>query len=279
MNNFKFYSQTTHEVNKLIAKRYSTSFSSAMSLLDEPVRIHLYSIYGYVRVADELVDSLRPSNSTQQLDSFVAETKQALSSGCSLNPIIHSFALTTKRFKIPDQLAQAFFDSMKMDIKKRKYNKAQYQQYVYGSAEVVGLMCLCVFISGNKSKYKKLQPGAQALGSAFQKVNFLRDIASDSQDLSRVYFPDLDLKKFTEEQKAKVITDITLELNQASKVISGLPRSSRYGVMLACQYYSALLAKLKNTPAQRISSTRIRINNGHKAGIYCLVRLRKLLHI
>ena len=279
MNKFKFYTQTSHDINKLIATRYSTSFSSAMSLLDEPIRTNLYSIYGYVRVADELVDSLRPKNSQKQLDAFIAETDQALISGTSLNPVIHSFAITAKRYNIPDDLTRAFFDSMAMDIKKTKYSKAQYQKYIYGSAEVVGLMCLCVFIDGKKSKFTKLKPGARALGSAFQKVNFLRDIASDSQDLGRVYFPGVDMKKFTQDEKAKVIADIRLELAEASKVISALPHSSRYGVMLACQYYSALLRKLSKTPASQLASSRIRINNGHKAAIYCLVVTRKLLHI
>lgn len=279
MNKIKFYTQTSHDINKLIATRYSTSFSSAMSLLEEPIRTHLYSIYGYVRVADELVDTLRPKNSQKQLDAFIAETTQALSSGTSLNPVIHSFAVTAKRYNIPDDLTQAFFDSMAMDIKKTKYSKAQYQKYIYGSAEAVGLMCLCVFTDGKKSKYTKLKPGAQALGSAFQKINFLRDIASDSQDLGRVYFPSIDMKKFTQEEKAKVILEIRLELLEASKVISLLPHSSRYGVMLACRYYKALLSKLNKTPASQLVSTRIRINNTHKAAIYCLVVVRKILHI
>lgn len=279
MNTVDLYTRTASEASRLITQKYSTSFSTAMRLLDEPVRTHLYNTYGYVRVADELVDTLRPKNASMQLDSFIEESKQALTSGVSLNPVIHAFTFTAKANKIPADLVEAFFVSMRMDLSKRSYGKTEYAEYIYGSAEVVGLMCLCIFTQGNKSQYTKLKSGAQALGSAFQKINFLRDIAADSSGLGRIYFPSIDFKNFTEAQKQELINEMRAELTTAKAVIPQLPRSSRYGVSLAFNYYSALVSRLDKASVDEVKNSRLRVNDAYKVYLFCLVGVRKLLHI
>lgn len=279
MKSLDLYTHTASQSSRLITQNYSTSFSAAMRLLDEPVRTHLYNTYGYVRVADELVDTLRPKNASKQLDNFIEESQQALFSGVSLNPVIHAFTFTVKENRIPVELVEAFFVSMRMDLSKHRYVKAEYADYIYGSAEVVGLMCLCIFTHGNKSQYAQLKLGARALGSAFQKVNFLRDMAADNIELGRIYFPDVDFKKFDEAQKRKLIEEITAELTTAKAVIAQLPRSSRYGVLLAFNYYNALVSKLAKTPVDEIKNNRLRVSDMYKLYLFCLVGLRKLLHI
>lgn len=278
MNRKSFYNSTAFETSKLVAKRYSTSFSAAMSLLDEPVKTHLYNIYGYVRVADELVDTLRPKNTKNQLTQFIEDTNQAIESGVSLNLTIHSFAITSKKYNIPRGYLDAFFTSMRMDQAKKRYSKKDYDKYIYGSAEVVGLMCLCVFTEGKRSLQNKTLEGARSLGSAFQKVNFLRDMASDKAELGRVYFPKLEFNNFNEDIKTEIILEIRGELKVAKEALKMLPRSSRYGVILALNYYSSLLNKLEKTPAKEVRTTRIRINNLYKTLIYMYVYSRKLLH-
>jgi len=279
MNNSELYTKTSQQINKLITQQYSTSFSTAMRLLNEPDRTHLYNIYGFVRVADELVDTLRPSNAAILLKDFETHTFTAIRSQVSLNPVIHAFAKTVHTYNIPSQLIKAFFISMSMDLSKKKYSASQYQAYIYGSAEAVGLMCLCVFTEGKISSYKKYTPAAQALGSAFQKVNFLRDLQADNLDLGRVYFPGVDFTHFNDEQKNTITQDISNDFKQAKVMIHQLPVASRYGVLLAYMYYMVLLHKLITTPANRLKQERIRVQSPHKLVLYILVVIRKFLRI
>ncbi|MBA3679372.1 squalene/phytoene synthase family protein [Candidatus Saccharibacteria bacterium] len=279
MNNSELYTKTSQQINKLITQQYSTSFSTAMRLLDEPDRTHLYNIYGFVRVADELVDTLRPNNSAILLKDFEADTFETIRSQISLNPVIHAFAITVNTCNISLDLIKAFFVSMHMDLSKKKYSDSQYQAYIYGSAEAVGLMCLCVFTEGKISSYKKYTPAAQALGSAFQKVNFLRDLRADNSDLGRVYFPGVDFAHFNDKQKNTIIQDISSDFKQAKIMIHQLPIASRYGVLLAYLYYMALLHKLTKTATNRLKQDRIRVLSPHKLALYILVVIRKFFRI
>lgn len=273
------YSQTSQEINSIITKRYSTSFSAAIKLVDEPSRSHIYNIYGFVRVADELVDTLQPHNGSKLLDELLVETKRAITSQISLNPVVHAFAITVVRYKISNELIEAFFSSMKADLKKTKYTKSAYEDYIYGSAEVVGLMCLSVFVDGNQKQYNRLLPGAKALGSAFQKVNFLRDIKSDNKQLGRMYFPKLNFATFDQADKTAIEAEITSEFEMAKTVINSLPRTSRYGVLLAYYYYRALLGRISRSSVEQIKAKRIRVPNVQKAVLFVFVYMSKLLRI
>lgn len=273
----QLYLDTSASMSRLVTKRYSTSFSMAIMLLSEPVKTDIYNIYGFVRIPDELVDSLRPKDCKKQLDTYFEQTYDALTTGTSSNPIIHAFVNTATKYSIPKDIIKPFFDSMQTDIDKKKYTTEQYKQYIYGSAEVVGLMCLMVFVYGDKNKYKKLAPGASALGSAFQKINFLRDISSDSTNLGRVYFPDIDIKRISTKDKETIEADVKKDLMAAEKMIKELPISSRYGVRLAFYYYQALYKKIVRSKPEEILKVRIRINNFHKASLLVLCALQKLL--
>ncbi len=273
------YSEVSQAINAIITKQYSTSFSVAIRLLDKSIRTDIYNIYGYVRVADELVDTLRPKDSLRMLKDFNIETTQAIKVGVSLNPVIHAFAQTVIKYQIDYSLIQAFINSMTMDISKKSYNKKQYKDYIYGSAEVVGLMCLMVFLGGNKTKYKKLTLGAKALGSAFQKVNFLRDLNIDNQELGRIYFPNIDIENFQSDQKKQIEQEILADFKIAQSTIYQLPYSSRYGVLLAYWYYRLLLRKIQKTSAQVLKEKRVRVSDITKLLLYIVVFGEKLLHI
>lgn len=275
----QLYLETSISMSRLVTKRYSTSFSMAILLLSEPVKTNIYNIYGFVRIPDELVDSLRPKDCKKQLQTYFNQTYDALSTGTSSNPIIHAFANTAIKYSIPKDIIKPFFDSMLSDITKKKYTTDQYKQYIYGSAEVVGLMCLMVFVDGNRDQYNKLKPSASALGSAFQKINFLRDISSDNISLGRVYFPDINIKRLTETDKKYIEADIQKDLTTAKQMIKELPASSRYGVKLAYYYYSSLYRKIVRTKSQELLRARIRINNFHKSLLFILCWLQKLLRI
>ena len=231
-------------------------------------RKHIYNIYGFVRFTDEIVDSFHNFNKKDLLSRFEEDLKYALEIKISMNPILNSFQYTVHVNNIQQELIDAFLKSMKMDLYKQKYSsKEEYQEYIYGSADVVGLMCLSVFVEGDKNQYNRLKPQAMSLGSAFQKVNFLRDLNSDYQVLDRTYFPNLDLSNFNEKSKASIIAEIEKDFDHALKGIFMLPESARLGVYTAFKYYKQLLIKLKKTPSKKIQSSRIRVPNYQKMSV------------
>lgn len=263
-----FYDIVSYDCSKLVTQRYSTSFSLGTRLLSNSIRVHIYNIYGFVRFADEIVDSFHEFNKVDLLNRFEEDLMHAISNKISLNPILNSFQFTVNEKKIDIELIQAFLKSMRMDLTKNNYKtKKEYNEYIYGSADVVGLMCLKVFVDGDNSKYEKLKPYAMSLGSAFQKVNFLRDLNADFKNLDRTYFPNLNLSNFDEESKVNIINEIEKDFNHALKGIFMLPESSRLGVYTAYKYYRKLLIKLKNTPSVKIQSARIRVPNYQKMGV------------
>lgn len=273
------FHEVSHECSRLTTKRYSTSFSSAIKLLHKDVRGPIFDIYGLVRFADEIVDTLHDFDKATLLANFKAETYAAIENGVSLNPIIHSFQRTVNRYNIDHKLIDAFFRSMEFDLDKAQYSTTDYQEYIYGSAEVVGLMCLYVFCDGNKESYELLKPSAQALGSAFQKVNFLRDVKADYQQLNRVYFPGVDFNSFTYEMKSLIESDIAKDFADAYAGILKLPLTARFGVYLAYKYYLSLFKKIKAVKPQRILEERIRIPNYMKLWVATKVVIRTQLNI
>ena len=273
------FHEVSHECSRLTTKRYSTSFSSAIKLLHKDVRGPIFDIYGLVRFADEIVDTLHDFDKATLLANFKAETYAAIENGVSLNPIIHSFQRTVNRFNIDHKLIDAFFRSMEFDLDKGQYSTTDYQEYIYGSAEVVGLMCLYVFCDGNKESYELLKPSAQALGAAFQKVNFLRDVKADYQQLNRVYFPGVDFNSFTYEMKSLIESDIAKDFADAYAGILKLPLTARFGVYLAYKYYLSLFKKIKAVKPQRILEERIRIPNYMKLWVATKVVIRTQLNI
>lgn len=263
-----FYDIVSYDCSKLVTQRYSTSFSLGTRLLSNSIRVHIYNIYGFVRFADEIVDSFHEFNKVDLLNRFEEDLMHAILNKISLNPILNSFQFTVNEKKIDIELIKAFLKSMRMDLTKNNYKtKKEYNEYIYGSADVVGLMCLKVFVDGDNSKYEKLKPYAMSLGSAFQKVNFLRDLNADFKNLDRTYFPNLKLSNFDEESKVNIINEIEKDFNHALKGIFMLPESSRLGVYTAYKYYRKLLIKLKNTPSVKIQSARIRVPNYQKMGV------------
>ena len=263
-----FYDIVSYDCSKLVTQRYSTSFSLGTRLLSNSIRVHIYNIYGFVRFADEIVDSFHEFNKVDLLNRFEEDLMHAISNKISLNPILNSFQFTVNEKKIDIELIKAFLKSMRMDLTKNNYKtKKEYNEYIYGSADVVGLMCLKVFVDGDNSKYEKLKPYAMSLGSAFQKVNFLRDLNADFKNLDRTYFPNLNLSNFDEANKVNIINEIEKDFNHALKGIFMLPESSRLGVYTAYKYYRKLLIKLKNTPSVKIQSARIRVPNYQKMGV------------
>ena len=274
------YDVVSHECSKLVTNRYSTSFSLGTRLLNSSIRTHIYNIYGFVRFADEIVDSFHEFNKEELLNRFTEDLMHAIEYKISLNPILNSFQFTVNDKKIDLELIQAFLESMRMDLNKNNYKtKVEYQKYIYGSADVVGLMCLKVFVNGDTSKYQKLKPYAMSLGSAFQKVNFLRDLNADFENLERTYFPNLNVSSFDEKTKDKIINEIETDFDNAVKGIFLLPESSRLGVYIAYQYYNKLLLKLKNTPSKKIQSARIRVPNYQKMGVLAQSFLRFHLNL
>ena len=263
-----FYDEVSFKCSRLVTTNYSTSFSLAVKMLAPSIREAIYSIYGFVRFADEIVDSFHDFEKEQLLVEFENEYYKAYYQGISLNPILNSFQITVKKYNIDDQLIQSFLKSMKLDLVKQTYNsKEEYEDYIYGSADVVGLMCLKVFVNGNQERYNQLKFEAMKLGSALQKVNFLRDLKDDSLVLNRNYFPDTDLNNFNEASKKAIIDDIESDFEDAFKGILKLPMEAKFGVYTAYVYYKKLLKKLKKTPCSEIGTTRIRVSNYTKAGL------------
>lgn len=261
------YRRVSSEVSRLLTKRYSTSFSTASMLFGKNIKPHIYNIYGLVRIADEIVDTYSGKDALNILDDFEKEVADSLTRGYSTNPVVQAFVDTATTYGIGKELISPFFKSMRTDTSKKTYSKKEYIEYIYGSAEVVGLMCLKVFCSGNKEEYENLEPGASALGSAFQKVNFLRDLASDQKNLGRYYFPVGSYQNFDDVLKQEIVEDIEQDFNIAIGAINHLPSSSRIAVTVAYRYYRALLSKLKATPAKKLKSERIRVSDINKLGI------------
>jgi 15-cis-phytoene synthase len=248
-----------------VTKAYSTSFSSAVKMLAPSIRQDIYNIYGFVRFADEIVDSFHEYNKEALFTRFQEDLDLALNEKISLNPILNAFQSTVHKHKIPYDLIASFMKSMHLDLQKSVYKtREEYQEYIYGSADVVGLMCLMVFVKGDKEKYEKLKDPAMKLGSAFQKVNFLRDLKADFEDLNRTYFPNTDLNKLTEVEKQEIISDIEKDFNEAYSGILLLPVEAKFGVYTAYRYYRRLLKKLKNTPSLEIKNTRVRVSDYQK---------------
>jgi len=260
----KLFDDLSYKISKQTTKQYSTSFSLGILALSPKIRNSIYAIYGYVRLADEIVDSFHDFDRSTLLARFREQTNQALEEKISLNPILQCFQETIHRYEIDVKLIDQFLNSMEMDLQKIDYNSDLYKQYILGSAEVVGLMCLHIFVDGNKEQYEILKPSAMKLGSAFQKVNFLRDLKDDYQVLGRTYFPNVDITFFDNSVKEHIEKDIQIEFREALEGIKNLPNSSRFGVYLAYRYYISLFRKIKRTPAKKIINQRIRISNGRK---------------
>lgn len=260
----QLFDQTTLDCSKLITERYSTSFTLGIKTLDKKFRLPIYAIYGFVRYADEIVDTFYEFDQKYLLEKFIKDTYEAIETGISLNPVLHSFQLIVNKYHIEYELINAFLHSMEMDLYKQEYTDEKYEEYIYGSAEVVGLMCLRIFCEGNSAMFDHLKNGARSLGAAFQKVNFLRDLKSDYIDRGRVYFPGVDFTQFTKESKQQIEADIQADFDAAYVAIKQLPRSARMGVYLAYVYYLTLFNKIKQTPATRIQEERIRVPDFQK---------------
>jgi len=254
----KFHS-VSNKSSKITTQEYSTSFSSAIRLLHHDIQQPIYNIYGFVRFADEIVDTFHDYDKALLLEEFETDTYAAIERGISLNPILNSFQQTVNEYKIDLDLIRAFFHSMKMDLSQKIYDKRNFNEYVYGSAEVVGLMCLYVFCEGKKELYGQLIFSARSLGAAFQKVNFLRDIKADYNSLSRMYFPGCDFNNFTEHDKRQIEEDIYKDFKEAYIGIIKLPFKSRFGVYVAYKYYLSLFKKIRNLEPARVLEARIRI--------------------
>ena len=263
-----------------VTKAYSTSFSSAVKMLAPSIRQDIYNIYGFVRFADEIVDTFHDYDKEALFSQFENELSLALSQKISLNPILNSFQHTVNKYNIPMELIDAFMHSMKLDLHKSVYTtEEEYNQYIYGSADVVGLMCLKVFVNGNDEKYEELKYSAMRLGSAFQKVNFLRDLKADYEDLSRTYFPNTDLSRLDEASKQQIINEIQADFDAGFEGIQKLPLEAKFGVYTAYIYYKKLLSKLKKTPSLEIKNTRIRVPDYEKVGLLAKCYLNYRLNI
>ncbi|WP_103070556.1 phytoene/squalene synthase family protein [Aquimarina sediminis] len=263
------FDEVSYSCSKLVTRKYSTSFSLATKMLSPKIRSEIYNIYGFVRFADEIVDSFHGYEKELLLNNFEKEYYESKKLGISLNPIINSFISTVSKYDITDDLVQAFLKSMRADLYKTEYKtEEEYKEYIYGSADVVGLMCLKVFVKGNQQKYEELKEAAMRLGSAFQKVNFLRDLKDDMQTLHRSYFPNVNLKELNQNSKAAIIKEIEKDFECAFEHgILRLPVEAKFGVYVAYRYYKRLLKKLKKVPSSEIMETRVRISNPMKVSL------------
>jgi 15-cis-phytoene synthase len=260
----ELYSTICQQCSMLITKRYSTSFSLGIRVFAKQYRAPIYAIYGFVRFADEIVDTFHDYPKADLLKRFREDTYRAIEEGISLNPVLHAFQEVVHRYGIERELIDAFLDSMEMDLHFHTYGDHLYKQYIYGSAEVVGLMCLRVFCESDDASYQRLKASACSLGSAFQKINFLRDMQSDYTERGRVYFPGIDYTRFTEEDKLAIEADIKHDFDEAYAGIIQLPKGVRLGVYLAYVYYTTLFQKIKNAPVHTVTSERIRVPDSRK---------------
>ncbi|MFT6699295.1 MAG: phytoene synthase [Porticoccaceae bacterium] len=277
----ELFDSVSNDCSKLVTKSYSTSFSLAVKMLSPKIRTDIYNIYGFVRFADEIVDTFHEHDKEKLMEHFERDYYLSIELGISLNPILNSFQQTVNKYKIPDEMVQAFLKSMKADLHKTEYQtKAEYDEYIYGSADVVGLMCLKVFVNGDNKQYEKLKLAAMRLGSAFQKVNFLRDLKDDYEVLNRSYFPNIDLGKLNEASKRLIIDEIEEDFNFAYKEgILKLPVEAKFGVYMAYRYYRRLLKKLKSVPSEKIMDTRIRISDPMKINLLARSYVKYKLNI
>ena len=274
------FDQISFECSRNVTKAYSTSFASAVRMLAPSIRQDIYNIYGFVRFADEIVDTFHEYNKEALFGFFEDDLQKALDNKISLNPVLNSFQATVHKYAIPKSLIDAFMKSMKQDLYKKEYTTFdEYSDYIYGSADVVGLMCLKVFVKGNDAKYEELKNSAMRLGSAFQKVNFLRDLKADYEELNRTYFPNTDLNCLNEESKQQIITEIEADFEAGFKGILKLPMEAKFGVYTAYVYYKKLLTKLKKTPSMEIKNTRIRVPDYEKVGLLANCYLKYRLNL
>jgi len=265
--------------SKLTTRAYSTSFSLGIRCLEKELRDPIYAVYGFVRFADEIVDTFHDHNKSELLNRFKEDTYHAINDKISLNPILHSFQIASNRFKFEPALVDQFLKSMEMDLALTSYDQKGIEEYILGSAEVVGLMCLRVFCKGDEQMYQHLKPSAMKLGSAFQKINFLRDLNADFNGMGRSYFPGVDLMNFTEKTKKEIEDDIAKDFHSGYEGIKQLPRSARFGVYVAYLYYMALFEKIKNTPCHVVLQSRIRVRNRRKISILAYSYLKHQLNL
>jgi len=270
------YDTISLRCSKVVTTGYSTSFSLGIRTLASRHRSAIYAIYGFVRLADEIVDTFFGHRQREMLERFRKDTAEAISEGVSPNPVLHSFQWAVNTYNIDKEFIDAFLFSMEMDLEQKNHDRNSYDQYIYGSAEAVGLMCLRVFCQGEPQRFDALREPARRLGSAFQKVNFLRDIRSDFVDRGRVYFPGVDFNKFTLAEKRQIEDDIADDFSEALEGIRGLDRGSRKGVYLAYSYYLALFAKIRKTPPDAVTGQRFRISNARKLWLLLKVTLKDL---
>lgn len=275
----KLFHHTSETCSQVVTEKYSTSFASAIRMLHKDIQKPVYNIYGFVRFADEIVDSFHEHDKKNLLLEFKQDTYDAIERKISLNPILHSFQRTVNNYNIDLQLVDAFFHSMYSDLEQTRYDSQGYREYIYGSAEVVGLMCLYVFCDGKKSLYEKLEGPARSLGAAFQKVNFLRDMKADYNGLSRVYFPGCDFSNFNESEKKQIEEDIENDFKDAYNGIFKLPWKARFGVYVAYKYYYSLFKKIRKMHPAKVLAERIRIPNYHKAMIILRAGVKNQLRL
>ncbi|RVU01603.1 phytoene/squalene synthase family protein [Mucilaginibacter limnophilus] len=278
ISDLQLYNDTCFDCSKLVANRYSTSFSLGIKAFSKKFRAPIYAIYGFVRCADEIVDTFHNHDKETLIADFKAETYKAIAQGLSLNPVLHAFQAVVNKYDINPELIEAFLTSMEMDLYATSYDEETYHAYIYGSAEVVGLMCLKVFCENDDELYRSLMPMACSLGAAFQKINFLRDVKADKEERGRVYFPGIDLKNFTEQDKKNIELDIERDFNDAFEGIKKLPAGARLGVYIAYVYYKQLFKKISCTPADDILQKRIRISDRRKVALYAQAILQQKLN-
>ncbi|KRO69280.1 MAG: phytoene synthase [Cryomorphaceae bacterium BACL7 MAG-120322-bin74] len=275
----ELYHRSSDRINKLITRAYSTSFSLGILGLNKSLRDPVYGIYGFVRIADEIVDTFQGHDKAKLLKRFWQDTHLALEEKVSINPVLHSFQRVVHQYNIDPSLIDTFLSSMEMDLEDRTYSQAEYEKYILGSAEVVGLMCLKVFVKGDEAQYQALTPSAMKLGSAFQKINFLRDVSADFHALGRTYFPNVDLSRFDDDAKRAIEADIAIDFRRGYEGILRLPKGARFGVYIAYMYYYDLFKKIMRTPSARIFQSRIRIHNQKKYRLFVSSYVRHALNL
>lgn len=273
------FDKTCFECSRLVTQRYSTSFSMGIKAFDKKLRMPIYAVYAYVRFADEIVDTFHGYPKSELLERFRADTYRALEERISLNPVLNAFQATVHRYGIEQELIDAFLDSMEMDLHHSFYGSELYEKYIYGSAEVVGLMCLRVFCDGDAEMFERLKSPARSLGAAFQKINFLRDIKSDFDERGRVYFPGVDFSNFSASEKLRIEAEIKKDFEDAYVGILQLPKAARFGVYLAYVYYLNLFKKIKHTAAAKVKEQRIRVHDSKKIYLLCSTAVRMRLNL
>ena len=270
----ELFDKISLNASKHVTNEYSTSFSLGIKMLHQSIREPIYAVYGFVRLADEIVDSFHEFNKKELLDDFKKQTFHAIDVKISLNPILNSFQHAVNYYQIDKWLIDAFFDSMEMDLEDQQYNQETFDKYILGSAQVVGLMCLKIFCKGDSDQYESLRPGAMSLGSAFQKVNFLRDLKADKENLGRIYFPGMNNHEWTPELKEKIQADIKQDFIHALEAINRLPSNSKYGVYTAYRYYFKLFKKLENASFEELLTNRLRVPNYTKIRLLFTSKVR-----